>query len=278
VAASLVGKVYLVGAGPGDPELITLKGKRCLEAADVVLYDSLVNGELLEFTAVDAELLYVGKRHGRCGMSQREIESMLIERARAGQSVVRLKGGDPFVFGRGGEEAEALSRAGIPFEIVPGVSSAIAVPAYAGIPVTHRTCASSVAFATGHEASKGEVRWGDLWRASDTLVVFMGLHNLGAIMNRLLEEGCPADRPVALIESGTLPHQRTATGTVATICQIAERCRFQSPALIVIGEAVNLARSLAWFKNGGFGRDAAGNAFREVRDRLLKKTTEAVKF
>ncbi|HWP24605.1 MAG TPA: uroporphyrinogen-III C-methyltransferase [Candidatus Binatia bacterium] len=249
MARSWVGKVYLIGAGPGDPELMTLKGKRCLRAADAILYDALVSRELLGFTARDAELIDVGKRHGRCGIGQREIEAMLIERARAGQYVVRLKGGDPFVFGRGGEEAEALRRAGIPFEIVPGVSSAIAVPACAGIPVTHRDYASSVAFVTGHKVSKQEVKWGELSRACDTLVVLMGLHNLGAIMNRLLAEGCPGDRPVALIESGTLPEQKMAIGTVTTISDIAARRHFQSPSLIVIGNVVNLAGDLSLLGN-----------------------------
>lgn len=247
--ASFVGKVYLVGAGPGDPELITLKGKRCLEAADVVLYDALVNRELLEFTAPKTELLCVGKRHGCRKISQREIESVLIERARAGKCVVRLKGGDPFVFGRGGEEAEALSRAGIPFEIVPGISSAIAVPACAGIPLTHREHASSVTFVTGHRALGGEVKWGELARACETLVVLMGLHNLSAIMNRLLEEGCPGDRPVALIESGTLPQQKMAIATIATIGEIAVQQHFQSPSLIVIGNVVNLAHGLGPLEN-----------------------------
>ena len=248
MTATSIGKVYLIGAGPGDPELITLKGKRCLEAADVVLYDELVNRELLDFVSANAEIVCVGKIAGGCAGNQRAIEAMLIGRAREGKRVVRLKGGDPFVFGRGGEEAQALSAAGIPFEIVPGVSSAIAVPAYAGIPVTHRSHASSVAFVTGHKAVGGEVKWGELSRAADTLVILMGLQTLSVIMNRLLVEGCSPDRPVALIESGTLPLQKTAIGTVATICEIAEQRRFRSPTLIVVGEVVNLARELAWFE------------------------------
>ena len=159
MTATTIGKVYLVGAGPGDPELITLKGKRCLEAADVILFDELANHELLQFADATSELIYVGKKPGKHCADQREIEALLIERARRGKTVVRLKGGDPFVFGRGGEEAQALSAAGIPFEIVPGISSALAVPAYAGIPVTHRSYASSVAIVTGHKAERGEVKW-----------------------------------------------------------------------------------------------------------------------
>ena len=221
MTATSIGKVYLVGAGPGDRELITLKGKRCLETADVVFYDELVNRELLDFVSANAEIVYVGKIPDRCAGDQRAIEAMLMGRAREGKRVVRLKGGDPFVFGRGGEEAQALSAAGIPFEIVPGVSSAIAVPAYAGIPVTHRSYASSVAFVTGHKAAGGEVKWGELARATDTLIILMGLQNIRAIMGRLLAEGCEPDRPVALIESGRLPLQRTAVGTVATIAAMA---------------------------------------------------------
>ncbi|HYA31024.1 MAG TPA: uroporphyrinogen-III C-methyltransferase, partial [Acidobacteriota bacterium] len=197
------GKVYLVGAGPGDPDLITLKGKRCLEAADVILFDELANRELLAFAARDAELIYVGKKPGERCVDQRAIETLMIRHARRGKSVVRLKGGDPFVFGRGGEEAQALRAAAIPFEIVPGISSAIAAPAYAGIPLSHRSCASSFAVVTGHKTGDRKVNWGELAHSVDTLVILMGLHNLRAIMDELLAGGCDPKRPVALIQSGT---------------------------------------------------------------------------
>ena len=241
--------VYLVGAGPGDPDLLTLKGKNCLERAEVILYDRLVSAELLEHAAPSAELIYVGKQAGKHCVNQREIEQLLVRKAREGKLVVRLKGGDPFVFGRGGEEAAALKRAGIPYEIVPGVSSAIAAPAYAGIPVTHRSCASSFAVVTGHETSKGmdQVKWSELMRSVETLVILMGLHNLKQIMNRLLESGCDPQRPVALINAATRPSQKSVLGTVQTIADLADQAKLQSPAVIVVGEVVRLGRELHWF-------------------------------
>ena len=250
MTASAMGKVFLVGAGPGDPELITVKGKRCLEAADAILFDELANHVLLEFAASDSELIYVGKKPGKHCADQREIEALLIERARQGKMVVRLKGGDPFVFGRGGEEVLALHAAGIPFEIVPGISSAIAAPAYAGIPVTHRSLASSFAVVTGHKALGDEVKWGDLARSVDTLVILMGLHNLDAIMTKLLTGGCEPQRPVALIQSGTSNEQRVLGGTVATIVALAANANFRSPALIVVGETIRLRKQLRWFDTG----------------------------
>src|SRR4030095_8879331 len=205
--ATRLGKVYLLGAGPGDPDLLTLKGKNCLEQAEVILYDRLVNTELLEHAVQSAELIYVGKQAGKHCVNQTEIEELLIRKAREGKLVVRLKGGDPFVFGRGGEEAAALKRAGVPYEIVPGVSSAIAAPAYAGIPITPRSCASSVAIVTGHETSNGsgQVKWSELIRSVDTVVILMGLHNLREIMHRLLESGCEPQRPVELIHAAPRP-------------------------------------------------------------------------
>jgi len=251
MSTSVTGKVFLVGAGPGDPDLLTLKGKRCLERAEVVVYDRLVNGELLNYAPADAELIYAGKQPGEHCANQRETEAILIQRARQGKMVVRLKGGDPFVFGRGGEEAEALKAAGIPYEIVPGVSSAIAAPTYAGIPVTHRSCASSVAIVTGHRAAdgKGTVKWEELAGGVDTLVILMGLHNLREIMLRLMGGGCPPDRPVALIQSGTRMSQRTLVGSVATVADMAERQEFRSPTVIVVGEVVRLAEGLKWFEH-----------------------------
>lgn len=240
------GKVYLVGAGPGDPELITVKGRRCLESADAILYDGLVSHQLLEWARDDAELIYVGKRPRFPCADQRAIEALLIEKARAGKIVVRLKGGDPFVFGRGGEEAQALRSANIPFEVIPGISSALAAPAYAGIPVTHRSCASSFAVVTGHKAAGGECRWGELLRAVDTLVILMGLKNLRRITDRLLEEGCDPDRAAALIQSGSLPAQKVVLATVATIADHAGQHGIGSPAVIVVGPTANFAGDLNW--------------------------------
>jgi uroporphyrin-III C-methyltransferase len=247
--ATRLGKVYLVGAGPGDPDLLTLKGKKCLEEARVVLYDQLVSDELLEHAADSSELIYVGKQAGKHCANQRAIEELLIRKAREGKTVVRLKGGDPFIFGRGGEEAAALKRAGIPYEIVPGVSSAIAVSAYAGIPITHRSWASSVAIVTGHKASNssGQVKWEELARSVDTLVILMGLRNLREIMNRLLEGGCEPQRPVALIHSATRPSQKSLLGSVQTIADLADQAKFKSPTVIVVGEVVRLGRELHWF-------------------------------
>lgn len=242
------GKVFLVGAGPGDPELLTLKGKRCLEAAEVILFDELANHELLEFAATDAQLIYVGKKPGKHCADQREIEALLIQHARQGKYVVRLKGGDPFVFGRGGEEAQALNAAGIQFEVVPGVSAALAVPAYAGIPVTHRGCAASFAVVSGHDVSDSAVNWSGLVHSIDTLVILMGLGNLAAIMNRLLENGCEAQRPVALIQSGTRNRQIVVSGAVGTIALLASQARLQSPVTIVVGAVARLAQQLDWFK------------------------------
>ncbi len=245
------GRVYLVGAGPGDPKLLTLRGKECLAEADVVLYDYLANPALLRYAPASAERIYVGRR-GRAGyQDQAEVNRLMIEHARSGKTVVRLKGGDPFVFGRGGEEAEAVAEAGVPFEIVPGVSSAIAAPAYAGIPVTHRTLASTVAFVTGHEdPTKGEaaVEWPRLATADGTLVFLMGMKNLPAIVSRLLKEGKPKETPVALIRWGTKTVQRTVIGSLEDIVGKAEAARLEPPTLVVIGEVVRLRDRLNWFE------------------------------
>lgn len=243
------GKIFLVGAGPGDPDLLTLKGQRCLEEADVVLYDQLVNPELLNH-ARRAELIYVGKQARKRGVDQRTIEALLVHYARQGKRVVRLKGGDPFVFGRGGEEAEALRRAGLLYEIIPGISSAIAAPAYAGMPVTHRACASSVAIVSGHRSSetKSKVDWGALANGVDTLIILMGVKNLAHIMNCLLEAKCEPERPAAIVASATYPSQRTVTGTVGTIARLAARCPIHPPAVIVVGEVVRLSERLRWYE------------------------------
>ena len=244
------GKVYLVGAGPGDPELITVKGLRCLRNAEVVVYDRLANPALLNEAASEAELIYVGKRTGYCALRQEEINALLIAQARLGRVVVRLKGGDPCVFGRGGEEALALTEAGIEFEIVPGISSAIAVPTYAGIPVTHRGESGVLTIVTGHEQpgrSTTLVDWESLARVEGTLVILMGIATLPAICQRLLNGGLSAQTPAAVIEQGTTTQQRQVTGTLTDIATRAAEAEIRSPAIVVIGRVVNLSATLAWF-------------------------------
>ena len=241
------GKVYLVGAGPGDPGLLTVKGLQLLHGAQAIVYDQLVNPLLLEEASTAAIRIYVGKQPGRHCIAQEEINRILIDQARLGYEVVRLKGGDPFVFGRGGEEAEALADAGIPFEIVPGVSSAVAVPAYAGIPVTHRKFASSFAVVTGHETNKTQsaVDWGKLANAVDTLVILMGLKNLPRITAQLLAHGLSPQTPVAVVRWGTTNEQETVTGTLAEI--VDKTAHVKSPAVIVVGKVVDLRGRLDWF-------------------------------
>ncbi len=241
------GKVYLIGAGPGDPELITVKGLRYLRAADVILYDRLISLDLLDEARADAERVFVGKGPHCHTMSQAQINALMIAYARSGCTVVRLKGGDPYVFGRGGEEALALAQAGIPFEVVPGVSSAIAVPAYAGIPVTHRDYASSVTIVTGHEGhghAAPAVNWEALAQLDGTLVVLMGVKALPDFTRRLLEAGLTPDLPAAVIQEGTTPRQRIVTGTLADIAERALAAGLSSPATTVIGRVVGLEQML----------------------------------
>jgi len=242
------GRVYIVGAGPGEPDLLTLKGKRCLEEADVIVYDYLVNEDVLAHSRSDAERLRLGKPGSAARLSQKKINGLLVRRAREGKVVVRLKGGDPFLFSRGAEEAEALADAGVPFEVVPGVTSAIAVPSYAGIPLTHRHLASTVAIVTGHEDS-AKAASGIDWKAvagMETVVFLMGAGRLSQIVARLVEEGRTPDTQVAVIEWGTWPRQRTVTGTLRDIRDKAKGTR--RPAVIVIGEVVGLRKRLAWFE------------------------------
>jgi len=246
------GKVYLVGGGPGAPGLITQKGRDCLARAEVVVYDRLVDEQLLEMVSPKAEKVYVGKAAGAHTRSQSEINQLLVEKAKGGKTVVRLKGGDPFVLGRGGEEAEALANNRIPFEIVPGISSAVAVPAYAGIPVTHRRLASSFAVITGHEApGKGSpsINWEKLATAVDTLVFLMGMKNLPEIVAKLIEHGRSPDTPVAVIKEGTSPEQETVVGRLGDIVAKAEEHHLTPPAVIVVGEVVKLREKLRWFDN-----------------------------
>lgn len=239
------GRVYLIGAGPGDPGLLTLKGKGLLGEAQVVIYDSLVNPQILKFCRPDAELLFAGKTMGRSHISQEEINELLISKAKEGKTVARLKGGDPFIFGRGGEEAEAIVREGIDIEIVPGVSSVTAVPAYGGIPITHRQFNSSFAVFTGHH--QGEDSDYDPAQI-ETLVFLMGLNNIESIMKKLLETGKNPSTPVAVISSGTLPEQKSAVGTISDIAQRTRVLDVQTPATIVVGEVAGLAEAIGWYE------------------------------
>ncbi|MBX5449610.1 uroporphyrinogen-III C-methyltransferase [Thermogemmatispora sp.] len=263
------GKVYLVGAGPGAPDLITLKGLRCLRAADVVLYDRLVAPELLAEARAGAELIFAGKSPGCHQMSQVEINRLLIEHARRGALVVRLKGGDPFVFGRGGEEAEALAQAGIPFEVVPGVSAALAVPAYAGVPVTHRGLASLVTIVTGHKERGHEasaVDWQALARIRGTLVILMGVRTLPQIAAELQAGGLDPATPALVVEWGTLPRQRAVQGRLAEIAERAAQAGLGAPAVVVIGEVVRLREALAWFRAEGTAPLAAADPYAIMAD------------
>jgi uroporphyrinogen III methyltransferase / synthase len=268
------GIVYLVGAGPGDPGLLTLKGKECLEQADIVLYDYLANPALLDHAPVHAQRVYVGRRGRGQYQQQSEINRVLIERAQAGQVVVRLKGGDPFVFGRGGEEAEAVAAAGVPFEVVPGVTAAVAVPAYAGIPVTHRTLASTMTVVTGHEdPSKGTtvIDWPRLAITSGTLVFMMGMKTLPLIVSRLLEEGRSPHTPVAAIRWGTRSTQQTIIGTLQDIVVKASQAQLEPPTVIVVGEVVRLREELNWFeKRPLFGKRIVVTRPREQAQEFLR--------
>ena len=248
--AAINGKVYLVGAGPGDPKLITLKGIECLRRADVVIYDLLINVKLLEHCPVHTEKIYGGKMIGEQEERQTEIDDLMIRHATAGKTVVRLKGGDPFIFGRGGEEALTLVEAGIDFEVVPGITSAIAAPAYAGIPLTHRSYSSSVAFVTGHSAAlkaDSAIRWEQLATSVDTLVILMGVGHLREIAERLIQHGRSPNTPVSLVHWGTTPQQKTVTGTLVDIAQKAEAVNYRNPAVIVVGDVSILHKQLRWF-------------------------------
>ncbi|MEM1169505.1 MAG: uroporphyrinogen-III C-methyltransferase [Cyanobacteria bacterium P01_H01_bin.35] len=237
-----LGKVYLVGAGPGDPGLITLKGKVLLEQADVVIYDALVSPPILTMINPNAEKINAGKRRGRHSLEQTQTTQLLIEKAKTHAIVVRLKGGDPFVFGRGGEEIQDLMEAGVPVEVVPGVTSGIAAPAYAGIPLTHRNYSSSVTFVTGHEAAgkyRPEVNWQAIAHGSETIVIYMGVHNLHNIIREFTIAGRSPETPIALIQWGTRPEQKELIGTLENIVEQIEATGFEAPAIAVIGNVVN---------------------------------------
>ncbi|MFA5367251.1 MAG: uroporphyrinogen-III C-methyltransferase [Dehalococcoidia bacterium] len=272
------GAVYLVGAGPGGMGLITVRGLGLLRQVDVVVYDRLADDGLLAQARGDAELIYVGKSAGDHTIEQSEINRILVAKAAEGKSVVRLKGGDPFVLGRGGEEAEALYQGGIPFEVVPGVTSAVAVPAFAGIPVTHRGMASSFAVVTGHEDPTKEdssVDWKKLATSVDTLVCLMGMGNLKVIVDRLIKGGRSLTTPVALIRNGATPRQRTLVATLATIVAHAERADFKPPVVIVVGDVVALRERLAWFDNRPlFGKRVLVTRSRAQASKLSKLLSE----
>ncbi|MCL4459958.1 MAG: uroporphyrinogen-III C-methyltransferase [Chloroflexi bacterium] len=273
-----MGKVYLVGGGPGDPGLITVKGICCLQEADVVIYDHLIDRQLLTEAKPTAELIYVGKAASKHTLPQEEINALLIQKAREGKVVVRLKGGDPFVFGRGGEEAEVLAEAGIAFEVVPGVTSAVAVPAYAGIPLTHREYSSSFAVITGHEDLRkltSCLAWDKLATGVDTLVVLMGMGNLSFIVGRLLECGRTSQTPVTLIRHGSGPEQEVLEGTLGEIVAKAKERGFSPPVVMVVGEVVRLREKLRWFDNRPlFGQRVLVTRSREQASSLVEMLRE----
>jgi uroporphyrinogen III methyltransferase/synthase len=245
------GKVYLVGAGPGDPGLLTTKAREILARADVIVYDRLIARRILQELPKQITKIYVGKSSGTNSIpGQDAIPRILVTNAEKGKLVVRLKGGDPFLFGRGGEEIQKLREAGVKFEVVPGITSALAVPAYAGIPVTHRKYASSVAIVTGHEDPRKSKRvdWKKLATAVDTIVILMGVGNLQSILESLLEGGRNTETPVAIVERGTTKRQRVTVGTIRTITPQAVERRIKSPAVIIVGDVVNLRKELSWFK------------------------------
>lgn len=246
--------VYLIGAGPGDPGLMTIRGMECLAEADIVVYDYLANPRFLAAAREDAELIYVGKKGFSKHVTQDEINALLVEKAQedGGKTIARLKGGDPFIFGRGGEEALALKAVGVRFEVVPGISSGYAAPAYAGIPVTHRGMTTDVAFVTGHEdptKETSDVNWEKLSTAVGTICFFMGIKNLPVISSKLIEFGRSPETPVALVRWGTTPRQETLVGTLADIADKAAKANFKAPAITIVGEVVNLREELSWFES-----------------------------
>ncbi len=257
------GRVALVGAGPGDPELLTLKAHRLIRAADAVVHDYLVAPAILALARPDSEKIFVGKKGGGFCCPQTEIEAILIRLAREGKTVVRLKGGDPFIFGRGGEEAEALAAAGIPFEVVPGVTSALAAAAYAGIPLTHRSHASGVVFLTGHEdptKPDAAIRWEDYAKLGATLCLYMGMKNLEIITRRLQAGGLAGTTPVAVIQSATTGGHRQLLATLATVALESEHAGFGAPSIVVIGEVAALSDKLAWFARESVPAEFVANA------------------
>ena len=274
------GKVYLVGAGPGDPGLITVRGKYLLTRAEVVVYDYLASQKLLKHVPPTAELIYAGKKGGdKHTHTQEEINQMLIDYASAGKNVIRLKGGDPFIFGRGGEEVERLAAAGIPFEVVPGVTSATAAATYAGIPITHRDYTASVAFLTGHEdptKPDSNIDWERLAVGAGTIVVYMGIKNLPIIVEKLIRYGRAPETPVAVVRWASTPEQRSVVGTLATITQVVHEAKIKPPSLIIVGEVVKLRETINWFeKRPLFGKRIVVTRTREQASELTAGLEEA---
>ena len=248
--AMLCGTVYLVGAGPGDPELLTLRAARLLAEAEVIVYDHLVAEPILELGRSEAQRIYAGKERGNHTLSQPDLNQLLVRLARQGKRVVRLKGGDPFIFGRGGEEVEALAAAGIAFEVVPGITAACGVAAYAGIPLTHRDHANSCLFVAGHlKNGSVDLDWESLVRPGRTLVVYMGLRGLPTLCRELVAHGMSAATPAAIVQHGSTPTQRTVVGTLATLAELAAAARLAPPTLIIVGEVVRLHSTLAWYES-----------------------------
>jgi uroporphyrinogen III methyltransferase/synthase len=267
------GKVYLVGAGPGDPGLITVKGRECIGRADVIVYDYLASPSLLKYAKKDSEIIYVGKQGGDHTLSQDGINELISEKAKQGLTVARLKGGDPFIFGRGAEEAEVLIENGISFEVVPGVTSAIAAPAYAGIPLTHRAFTSTVAFVTGHEdpeKAESGINWEALAKGIGTMVFLMGVKNLPNIVAQLHKNGISPDTPVALVRWGTTTKQKSVSGTIENIVERVKAANLKSPAIIVVGNVVKLKEKMNWFeKKPLFGKRIIVTRAREQASDLV---------
>ena len=242
------GWVYLVGSGPGDPELLTLKAARLIGEADVLVFDHLVSQAILDLVRPGAERIYAGKERGNHALPQDQLNKLLVKLAREGRRVVRLKGGDPYTFGRGGEEVQTLRENGVSFEVVPGITAAAGVAAYAGIPLTHRDHAQACVFVTGHlKDGSMNLDWPGLARKRQTVVIYMGLHGLSHLCEKLQEHGLPADWPAAIVQQGTTPNQRTVTGTLATLPALADAAKLRAPTLIIVGKVVTLHERLAWF-------------------------------
>jgi len=243
------GTVYLVGAGPGDPELLTQRAARLIREADVLVYDNLVAPDILDLARPDAERIYAGKERGNHALPQDDLNLLLVKLAQAGKSVLRLKGGDPYTFGRGGEEVETLFAHGIPFEVVPGITAAAGVAAYAGIPLTHRDYAQACVFVTGHlRDGTMNLDWEGLARRRQTVVIYMGLHGLPYLCEQFIKHGLPPDWPVAIIQQGTTRNHCVVTGTLTTLPELAVQAKLKAPTLIMVGEVVKLHPKLVWFK------------------------------